>query len=211
MRVPSSAAALLVAAQAAAAVTDPPAWPQLWGPGVTAAVETGPAAGPVSLRELWRRPVGSGFSGVTVDAERAYTGEADGNADHAVALDLRTGQTLWKARLGDTYRGHDGSRDGPVATPAVGGGRAFMTSPHGHLVALDPKSGRELWRRDLTTSDRAKVPFYGFGASPTLWGPLVILQVGGPEQSGLLAFDAVSGRRVFVRNDEEVVAIDIGG
>jgi outer membrane protein assembly factor BamB len=167
-------------------------WPQLWGPAVTGAVETVVPVG-TSLRELWRRPIGSGFSGITVVGERGYTGESDGTSDHAIAFDVRTGRTLWRAALGDTYRGHDGSRDGPIATPAVGGGRVFMAGPHGVLVALDASSGRELWRRDLLSDLPVKAPLYGFGASPILAGDRVVLQVGGAEKSGLAAFDAASG------------------
>ncbi len=176
---------------------DSPDWPQLWGPRVTAAVEGGLQPGPVSLRELWRRPLGSGFSGVSLDAERAYTGESDGTLDHAVALDVHTGKTVWKARLGETYRGHDGSRDGPISTPAVGQGRVFFPGPFGQLVALEARTGRELWRVDLGKELQAKMPFYGFGASPTLAGEHVILQVGTAERSGLAALDAASGRLVW--------------
>lgn len=168
-------------------------WPQLWGPTVTGAVDAQSPGGSVSLRELWRRPIGSGFSAITVAGERGYTGESDGTSDHAIAFDVRTGRTLWRAALGETYRGHDGSRDGPIATPALGGGRVFMAGPHGLLVALDAASGRELWRKDLLGELKVKAPSYGFGASPIVAKDRVVLQVGGAEKSGLVAFDAASG------------------
>jgi len=168
-------------------------WPQLWGPSVTAAVEAQSPAGPAGLRELWRRPIGSGFSGITIVGERGYTGESDGTTDHAIAFDVRTGKTLWKAPLGETYRGHDGSRDGPIATPAVASGRVFLPGPRGTLVALDAASGRELWRKDLPAELKVKLPFYGFGASPIVAGARVVLQVGGAEKSGLAAFEAATG------------------
>ena len=169
-------------------------WPQLWGPSVTGAVETSSAPAGASLRELWRRPIGSGFSGITVVGERGYTGEADGASDHAIAFDVRTGKTLWRAALGETYRGHDGSRDGPLATPAVSGGRVFMAGPRGLLVALDAASGRELWRKDLVGELSFKAPFYGFAASPIVAADRVVLQLGSAEKSGLVAFEAKSGR-----------------
>ena len=168
-------------------------WPQLWGPAVTGAVDAAAAKGDVSLRELWRRPIGSGFSAITVGGDRGYTGESDGTTDHAVAFDVKTGRTLWRAALGETYRGHDGSRDGPIATPAVDGGRVFMAGPRGLLVALDAASGRELWRKELLSDPETKAPFYGFGASPIVAGNLVVLQLGGALKSGLVAFDAASG------------------
>jgi len=182
--------ASLAAGPAAAPAED---WPQLWGPGATGAVEADAPAG-VELRELWRRRVGSGFSAVAVVGERGYTGEADGGSDHVIAFDVASGRTLWRASLGETYRGHDGSRDGPIATPAVSDGRVFMAGPRGALVALDAASGRELWRRDLLAEPQVKAPFYGFGASPVVAAGRVVVQLGGAEKSGLAAFDAASGR-----------------
>ena len=168
-------------------------WPQLWGPSVTGSVEAAVPGSGVSLRELWRRPIGSGFSAIAVVGERGYTGESDGTTDHALAFDVKTGRTLWRAALGETYRGHDGSRDGPIATPAVAAGRVFMTGPRGLLVGLDAASGRELWRKDLLKDVPAKAPHYGFGASPIVAGNKVVIQIGGAEKSGLVTFDAASG------------------
>jgi outer membrane protein assembly factor BamB len=180
-----------VAALAPAASGDD--WPQLWGPTVTAAVEPKDSPRGAALRELWRRPIGSGFSGIAVAGERGYTGESDGTTDHAIAFDRRTGKTLWRAALGETYRGHDGSRDGPIATPAVSAGRVFMLGPRGLLLALDAASGRELWRKDVAAEASVKAPTYGFGGSPILDGERVVLQVGGAEKSGLVAYEAASG------------------
>jgi outer membrane protein assembly factor BamB len=182
-----------VVALAAGAVSAADDWPQLWGPRVDAAVEAQTPPGAAGLRELWRRPIGSGFSGITVVGERGYTGESDGATDHAIAFDVRTGKTLWRAPLGETYRGHDGSRDGPISTPAVARGRVFLPGPRGTLIALDAASGRELWRKDLVGELKVKLPFYGFGASPIVAGDLVAVQVGSAEKSGLAAFDAATG------------------
>jgi outer membrane protein assembly factor BamB len=190
-RVRAGFALALLAAPAGGGASD---WPQLWGPQVTAAVEEPVMTGGVKLEVLWRRPVGSGFSGIAVAGERGFTGESDGTNDQAIGFDVKTGATLWRTLLGPTYRGHDGSRDGPIATPAIGGGRVFMPGPHGALVAMDAASGRELWRRDLPKELQVKLPFYGFGASPVLVGDRLVLQVGGSEKSGLMAFESASGK-----------------
>lgn len=167
-------------------------WPQLWGPRVGATVEESLAA--PRLREVWRRTLGSGFSGIAVEGARGYTGESEDKGDFAIAFDVGTGRTLWRVRLGDAYRGHDGSRDGPIATPAVSGERVFAMSAQGLVMALDAATGREVWRHDLVAEVQAKQPFYGFGASPVVEGGLVVLHLGGPENSGLAAFDAATGR-----------------
>jgi outer membrane protein assembly factor BamB len=172
-------------------------WPQLWGPkGDARSLGTAAFARATALRgrELWRRPIGSGFSGITVVAGRAYTGLSDGTHDHAVAFDPATGREAWRTKLGETYRGHDGSKDGPISTPAVDEGRVFLVGPHGLLVGLDAKTGRELWRHHLKTEYGAPAPAYGFGTSPVVVGPRLVVQAGGEKAHNLLAFDKATGK-----------------
>jgi outer membrane protein assembly factor BamB len=174
-------------------------WPRLWGPKGDARFqgESHVAQGESpKARELWRRPIGSGFSGISVVAGRGYTGESDGSQDHAVAFDVATGRELWRTPLGPTYRGHDGSRDGPISTPAVAGQRVFLVSAHGVLFALEAPSGRKRWQRDLKAEDGAAEPSYGFATSPLVVEDRVIVQAGGDKRP-LLALEAVSGRLLW--------------
>jgi outer membrane protein assembly factor BamB len=117
--------------------------------------------------------------------------------DYVVALDPATGGERWSAPLGPTYRGHEGSHDGPIATPAVAAGRVFSLGPHGQLVALDAETGRERWRHDLVKEFDAVAPAYGFGTSPLVEGDAVLVQTGGERSRGLLAFDVASGRLLW--------------
>jgi outer membrane protein assembly factor BamB len=170
-------------------------WPRFWGPkGDARFLGTGRVAQGDSprARELWRRRIGSGFSGISVVEGRGYTGESDGSQDHAVAFDVATGRELWRTPLGPTYRGHDGSRDGPISTPAVEGHRVFLVSAHGVLFALEASSGKKLWQRDLKSEDGAAEPSYGFATSPLVVGDRLIVQAGGDKRP-LLALDAKSG------------------
>src|SRR4030095_13125638 len=57
-----------------------------------------------------------------VAGERGYTGESDGATDQAIAFDRRTGKTLWRAALGETYRGPDGSAPPPHGNAALAAG-----------------------------------------------------------------------------------------
>ena len=173
------------------------AWSQLWGPSgngmASASVRLAPS---VRLREVWRRPVGSGFSAVSLAGTRGYTGLSDGPSDFLAAIDLKTGRELWRTRLGETYRGHDGSKDGPISTPAVDGSRVFIVGPRGLLLAADAATGKELWRVDLATDLAAPTPFYGFGTSPLVVGHLVVVAAGG-EKNNLAAFAKDTGKRVW--------------
>jgi outer membrane protein assembly factor BamB len=189
-----------LAAGATAAGPASPDWPRLWGP-----AGDGAASAPLALAEsprateLWRRAIGSGFSGIATWDERGFTAESDGSDDHAVAFALATGKELWRARLGPTYRGHDGSKDGPISTPAVDGERVYVVGPHGGLLALDAATGRALWQHDLPAEYGAPAPVYGFGTSPLVVGSRVIVQVGGPSHN-LAAFEGATGALAWAVN-----------
>ena len=95
-----------------------PGWPGLWGPardGVAPAM----SAAPLGVKQMWRRPVAGGYSEVAIAGERVYTMEMRDGVDYVVAMDARTGSEQWLASIGPTYRGHEGSHDGPISTPAV--------------------------------------------------------------------------------------------
>ena len=174
-------------------------WPGLWGPsgnGRAAAEARLPRGSALRVREAWRRPLGSGFSGIAIEGGRGYTAFSDGAHEQAVAFDTASGRELWRADLGETYRGHDGSKDGPAATPALDGERVFMVSRNGLFVALDAASGRVAWRHHLPGELGAPPPFYGFATSPLVDGANVIVQTGG-ERSGLAAFDRARGNVVW--------------
>ena len=178
------------AAQGRGAV--PASWPGLWGPsrnGEAAALPSPPA-----LNELWRRPAAGGYSELAIAGETAVTMELRGGEDFVVALDTATGRERWAVRVAPTFKGHDGSDDGPIATPAIEGRDVFAVGPHGQLLALDLASGRERWRHDLAREFGAGVPDWGFGSSPLVLGDRVVLPTGGEKSRGLLAFDRATGR-----------------
>ena len=171
----------------------PASWPGLWGPSRNGES----AAGPTSLapaNELWRRKSAGGYAEVAVADGRAITMELREGSDFVVALDAATGRERWAVRVGQTYKGHDGSADGPIATPAIDGDLVFAAGPHGMLVALDAATGAERWRHDLVREFGAKVPAYGFAASPLVENGLVVIATGGPDSRGLLAFERATGR-----------------
>lgn len=182
---------LLLATASPVAAQD---WPGLWGPGRNAAT----AGRPIRTTEVaWRRPVSGGYAEIAVHAGRAFTMEMRDGADFIVSLDAATGREQWRVRVGPTYKGHGGSDDGPISTPAVEGNDLFALGPHGQLIAIDVASGKERWRHDLVTAYDATPPTWGFAASPLIEGRLVIIPTGGPKSRGLLAFDRASGKLVW--------------
>ena len=169
-------------------------WPGVWGPGRNGAVTAaGTPAQPTGFKEVWRRRTQGGYSEVAVGPAAVFTMEAHEGTDYVMALDPATGRDRWRVALGATYRGHDGSHDGPIATPTLDGGDLFAVGPFGNLLALDAETGREKWRHDLVKAFGAAAPIYGFGTSPLVEGNLVVVQTGGNDSRGLLAFDRATG------------------
>lgn len=169
-------------------------WPQYRGParaGVVDEPELLAAWSDGGPRELWRRPVGTGYSAVTAAGERLYTMEADGEAEAVLCLDAATGETLWRVVVGNFVQAE--LRDGgPRSTPAVDGGTVYAASSQAKLVALAAADGSLRWERDL--QEWGPVPRFGYAVSPLVDGGLVILEVGKPgEGPGVAAFDQRTG------------------
>jgi outer membrane protein assembly factor BamB len=171
----------------------PAGWPGVWGPTRNGTAAPTAAVTPRGFKELWRRATQGGYSEVAVTPRGAFTMEARNGSDDVVAMDVTSGRELWRVSLGPTYRGHDGSHDGPIATPAVDGNDLVALGPHGILLALDATTGKERWRHDLAKAFDASAMIYGFGSSPLIDGRLVIVQTGGAKSRGLLAFDRTDG------------------
>jgi outer membrane protein assembly factor BamB len=188
---------LLLLAYSHARASSPGEWPGLWGPSRNGSSTEAFAVSRGKPEVLWRRPVDGGYSEIAIHAGRAFTMELRNGADFIVSLDAATGREHWRVRVGPTYRGHGGSDDGPISTPAVEGNDVFALGPHGHLIAVEVATGKERWRHDLVNAFGATAPTWGFAASPLIAGRLVIVPTGGPNSKGLLAFDRASGRLVW--------------
>ena len=63
-----------------------------------------PEEGP---RKLWKRDLGEGYSAILVDGNRLYTMHRTDGQEGVVALDARTGKTVWDYRYAaDPEEGH---------------------------------------------------------------------------------------------------------
>jgi outer membrane protein assembly factor BamB len=166
-------------------------WPGFRGPdrdGVAAGVriETDWTHSPPV--ELWRQPVGPGWSSFAVAGDRFYTQEQHGEEEVVSCHDIRTGRRLWKhvdkARFWESNAGA-----GPRATPTLADGRVYSLGGTGIVNALDAKSGALIWSRNAAVDTEAKTPMWGFAGSPVVTGGLVIVAASGR----LAAYDAASG------------------
>ncbi len=141
-------------------------------------------------RELWRRPIGAGYSAAAVADGVLYTMASSDGEEEVLALDAATGEVRWRHPVGAS-KASDLDDTGPRSTPAVVEGRVHTVSSAGVLVALDT-SGAELWRRPLMDPEQA--PRFGYSVSPLVDRGLVIVEAGATsEEPGVRAYDAATG------------------
>ncbi len=185
---------VLISFSGAAAAAPSGDWPGFRGPNGNGQLEAGlpTGVGEPRLRVRWQRALGSGYSGISLAAGVAVTGTSDAEHDLVMAFDPDTGEARWTAVLGPLTVGVGGSKDGPIATPAVSGGRVFMVSTDGRVVALDLPSGELLWSTHLVRDLGSTRPIYGFSTSAVVVGDVVVVQAGGQE-GALVGLEAESG------------------
>ena len=181
-------------------------WPQFGGPRrdltvVGSGLLDGRA---IELRILWKRPLGSGYSGFAVAGDRAVTLFSDGTSDLIVALDAATGKEIWRRVIAPTYRGHSGSDDGPLGTPTIHGDRVFAVGRGGELLALRLEDGREVWSRSLVRDFGAEPPRFGFSTSPFIAEGVLVIQAGGTDGRSIVGLDPVNGESIWSQGEDPV-------
>ena len=94
--------------------------------------------------EIWRRPMGEGWSSFAVAGGLAVTQEQRAGEELVTAYDLESGDPVWThadaARYETAIAGV-----GPRATPTIAGGQVFSLGATGRLNALELAIGRRSW------------------------------------------------------------------
>ena len=174
-------------------------WPSFRGPNTDGVAQSGQqfAADPAGVLKIaWATSAGSGYSGISISNGIAVTAFSDSKNDLVGAYDIQTGKELWKAIIAETYKGHDGSHDGPIATPAISNGKVFAVAPRGDFMAIDLKTGKTVWQTNVLKTEGAEKPYYGFGSSPLISKGVLVLEVGAKEKF-ITGFDPATGKKMW--------------
>lgn len=156
------------------------------------------------LRVEWAQPLGPGYSGIAVVGDRVVTLFSDGEFDVLIALDREDGKELWRYKIAETYKGHDGSTDGPITTPAVDEGVIYGLGPKGELFAVKLADGSEVWTVQVEETLGAKEPRYGFTTAPQVVGDVLFVETGGEENRSYVGFDKRTGKVLWSTGDAVV-------
>jgi outer membrane protein assembly factor BamB len=138
--------------------------------------------------ELWRRPIGPGWSSFAVGGNLLYTQEQRGDDEVVACYDATTGEAVWKHRDAVRFQETMGGV-GPRATPTLSHGRVYTLGATGILNVLDAADGTIVWSRNAASDTGAEIPYWGFASSPLVIEDLVIVAAAG----ALVAYDLITG------------------
>jgi outer membrane protein assembly factor BamB len=164
-------------------------WPQYNGP-------LGDNSSPESIRTnwtaeppkvLWRKPIGPGWSSISVSNGRLFTQDrrqtAAGSREFCVALDATSGTELWARDLDiaeyTDIAQTDPRADGPRSTPTVEGDFLYVSTSHLKLYCLKVADGTTVWRRDFQAELGSQNIPWENAASPLLVGDLIYVNSNG--------------------------------
>lgn len=178
-------------------------WPWWRGPnrdGIAEASQKPPLRWSDSEGVLWKSPVpGRGHGSASVVGERVFLATADHESEvqSVLCFDRQTGKPLWQTavhRGGFEKKGNSKSSLAS-ATPACDGTRVFVNFLHDGAVyatalGLD---GKQLWQTKVTDY----ILHQGFGASPAVYGSLVIVSADNKGTGAIAALDRATGKIVW--------------
>lgn len=146
-------------------------------------------------KELWRVPVGEGWSSFAIVGDHCFTQEQAGDLECVVCRELRTGKEVW--RHADPVR-FDGSLGGPGprATPTVTATQLFSVGGTGLLNCLEPTTGKSIWSVDLMKDNGCGSNLsHGVCGSPLVHDGTVYVSPPGEGGPCLVAYDQATGSR----------------
>jgi outer membrane protein assembly factor BamB len=162
--------------------------------------------------ELWRQPIGAGWSSFAAVNGFAVTIEQRGEEEIVSCYRIRTGELVW-AHSETTRHSTVMGGVGPRSTPTIHQGKVYALGATGNLLCLDGSSGAVVWQDNLlarygvTPEDDLKAVAWGRAGSPLVVDDLLVVPAGGPSKGrkvSLAAFNKETGDLVWEGGDRQV-------
>jgi outer membrane protein assembly factor BamB len=192
-----------VLAQLDASILAGPSCPTFLGPahdghvpGVTLSVDQISA----QPEERWRRPVGGGYAAFAVAGNLAVTIEQRGQNEAVTAYQLDTVKPLWRQAYPALFSEVMGG-DGPRATPTIAGNDVFALGATGVLLRIDALTGKIHWKRNVLDDAQGPNIEWGMSGSPLVTDDRVIVNSGGMNDRGVIAYNRADGEVLWAAGD----------
>lgn len=176
-------------------------WPQILGPNRDGIARDEKFTGKTA-RSQWKARVGSGLAGVAVQGSTVIVFHREGNDELLTAYKAESGEFLWKRGFPTQFQPQIINDNGPRAVPAIHDGKVIAYGAQGGLYCVDLNTGRELWTRATHKDFKSPEGYFGAGSAPLAVGRLIFVNVGGPQNAGVVAFDLATGRTVWQATNE---------
>lgn len=172
-------------------------WPQFGGPRQDFVVNAAAVRtdwGDTKPATLWERPIGEGYSGISVVAGKLYTQHRSDDREAVLCLNAESGDMIWEHRYDITLpeKIYADFGKGPRATPLIHNGVVYTIGFASLMHALDAESGRVLWQRDLWKDFDATKVAYGYSSSPIIYDDSLLILLGGTDNA-VVALNPVDG------------------
>ena len=142
---------------------------------------------------VWKRAIPAGKSSPVLAGDRVFLTAHEGERLLTMALDRKTGETLWTRELIRTHVDRRNElNDAATGSPVTDGKSLYVFFPDFGLAAYST-AGEELWTRQLGPYDSAR----GISASPLLADGVVVLMIEQFVDSKVLGFDAATGKTLW--------------
>jgi len=153
-------------------------------------------------QQLWKRPLGDGYSAIVTEADRLYTMYRTADKNEAViALNSANGETVWEVKYDSApAEGHVHEfGDGPRSTPLILGDRLYTIGVAGKMHCLNKADGKVIWSHDLWEEFKGNKLNHGYSSSPMAYKDMIITLVGG-EDAAVVAFDKADGHVLWKKH-----------
>lgn len=194
-------------------------WPQINGPdrnGVAkqeSLIKNWPDDGP---RQIWKHPVGQGFSGPVVKDNQLVIFHRPGRDYLVETLAADSGKPIWNRELPCVYQGGgpDGDK-GPKAAPLIHDGHVYLFGTGGNLFCLSMTDGKLVWKKNMLEIYKSPTGYFGSGSTPIVVANRLLLNVGG-DNAAVVALDVKTGEEIWKSFDDRAsysspVEIEIDG
>jgi outer membrane protein assembly factor BamB len=199
-------------------------WPWWRGPnrdGVAAAEQDPPLKWSDTENVIWQTPIaGRSHGAATIVGERVFlaVAEPETQAQSVLCLDRATGKPLWQTEVhrGGFDKKGNAKSSHASCTPACDGSRVFVNFLHDGAVYCSALkvTGEKLWETKVCDF----VNHQGFGSSPAIYGPLVIVSADNKGGAGAIAgLDRATGKFVWhqarpkLPNYTSPIVLKVGG